>query len=349
MSTLSVEDLKQFNEELAAAVKANVPLPELLAYDTARLNQRQSSAYSQLQDQLSQGHSLAESIRISGVASETYANLIEAAEKTGHLPETLNELTLLTTQCKDVSQRILRSLVYPSFVIALTWVALCTVFLDLSVLIEEDYANAVLQETERLELLTTLQHTRLYWGIGVPVVVAALWFMAQMFFQGKLSALSGRLGAGLFLPLAKARHALRESLFSRLLGLMCQHKVPLSESLPIVTSLYGTKTQQETTNSALSYLEGQEAASADLKYWPGYLHVLRSANEDHPADQQLMRVAEYYKAMLEHQLFVLETLAPRIIFVVCALIILIPFVLLVWWPMSEHLMQLGTKLLEGTP
>ncbi len=239
----SFADFQGFNAELAALIRAGVPLESGLAAMERSEGSGLAALSQRVQDRLSQGRTLIDALRQEeGHFSEAYLATVEAALRADELPAALDSLAAFGRTAEDVRQQLRIAMLYPTIVAVVAYVLFAT-FLRIAFVhlfeIMNDFGYAM---TGFLGLL--------HWVWGLPnllFVIAPLvaWVVLRILMGGisKWAAGSHASGQttgelirrGFWLPgVTGIYDVLTTSQVCQLLSLLLRHKVPLAESLALV-------------------------------------------------------------------------------------------------------------------
>lgn len=119
---ISVKDKAVFTHQLAILLKAGMKLTTALkTLSTQTKNKNLRAVISQINNDIEQSCSLSEAMaKHSKVFSRTYTAIIEAAEHTGSMSETLFVLDQQLKKQASVNSRIVSALIYPAFLLAVS-------------------------------------------------------------------------------------------------------------------------------------------------------------------------------------------------------------------------------------
>jgi len=118
---ISYKEREYFSENLSLLLKSAVPIGEAL--DTLLLNARSRSfkkALHGMQDDISAGYNLADSLERSGIVSSQTLALVKLGEASGHLVENLQLAAVQEAKRHTFVTKVRSALIYPVFVIGLT-------------------------------------------------------------------------------------------------------------------------------------------------------------------------------------------------------------------------------------
>lgn len=240
----SFAEFQEFNAELAALIRAGVPVESGLAnlergdgHGLSRLSER-------VQSRLSEGRTLVDALRPEeGHFSEAYLAAVEAALRADQLPEALDSLAEFGRTTNGVRQQIRIALLYPKIVAVMAYILFAT-FLRFSFghwfrVLQEEYHFEMTGFVGALNWLWQLPNV---WFVIAPV---AIWIVLRIVMGMVSHLLAGPHAAnlstrelirrGFWLPgVAKIYDGLAASQVCSLLSLLIRHHVPLAEALPLV-------------------------------------------------------------------------------------------------------------------
>jgi general secretion pathway protein F len=114
MSDPSLDDLICLNQEIAAFVKAGVPMELGLRGLTGSVSSRLGRLAQRLADRLTNGQKLSDALAEEGpVVSPVYTAVIEAGIASGKLPEALESLTASSLMIQELRRRLMLAAIYP--------------------------------------------------------------------------------------------------------------------------------------------------------------------------------------------------------------------------------------------
>ncbi len=240
----SFAEFQGFNAELAALIRAGVPLESGLAAlerseagGLAALSQR-------VQQRLSEGRTLVEALRQEkGHFSEAYLATVEAALRADQLPAALESLAQFGRTTEAIRQQIRLALLYPKIVTVMAYILFATLlraaFGRWFTVLQEEYGYAM---TGFVGALNWLWQAPNVWFVVAPVVIWVLLqivvgFVSRVLAGSHAGGLSNRelIRRGFWLPgVAGVYDALSSSQVCGLLSLLIRHHVPLGEALLLV-------------------------------------------------------------------------------------------------------------------
>lgn len=240
----SFAEFQDFNSELAALIRAGVPLESGLAALERNSQSGLAELSRRVQDRLQQGRTLVESLRQEeGHFSEAYLATVEAALRADDLPAALESLVAFGRTTEHVRQQLRLMLIYPKIIAIFAYLLFMT------------FVGAAFQRW--FELMDDFGHPmtgllgwiRSVWQLPTVVLLVApiVFYVILRVGLGVYSGwAAGGHAAGLkwsdlvrrgfWLPGVRGIYdALAASQVCGLLQLLLEHNVPLTEALALVS------------------------------------------------------------------------------------------------------------------
>jgi general secretion pathway protein F len=240
IKTPTLEDLIALNEEIAALVRAGIPLERGLG-DVARdLPGRSGRLAARIAERTEQGASLVEAIEAEGDRLPAlYRAVVAAGLRTGRLGAALEGLAETARRVADLRRATGLALVYPLVVVAAAWLLMgVAVFLILPRLGGMASGGLALDtspfDVRTLLLLAVL----LVLGVGATTLGLGWWRGRS---AGSLFAASDppRGGFGRVVSIRRVRKLSQAAAFADFLALLVEHGVPLAEALELAAAAAG--------------------------------------------------------------------------------------------------------------
>lgn len=297
----SLEDLAALNEEIAALVRAGLPLERGLKDLGRDLPGRLGHFAELLGERISRGETLAAAIAAErGSFPPLYAAVVEAGARSGRLAAALEGMGGAARRLAELRSAAGVAVLYPAMVLLaayLFFVLLVVQFLPQTAPI---YADFNVPAAEFLARLSDWRATAWYWGPAVPIlagVVLLAWWLQSGRAWLLESRTAGRLlgwipGVGKLLMWSQA------AAMSEMLALMIEHQVPLTEALPLAGAASGRASLHQATQRLATALEqgANPPAPGDIAGVPPLFTWLMAAGyERGKLAAALHRSAEVYR------------------------------------------------------
>jgi len=246
----SLNDLLVLNAEIAALVRAGIPLELGLRRLSATVSGRLGMLAERLVTRMESGQTLAEAMAKEGeTVSPLYAAVVEAGLRSNRLPEAMESLVGFGRLLQDVQRRVRLALLYPLIVATFAYglFAIFVVVVLPNVLQMWDVFSVV---RERLLPVCDRVQAAAWWWIPLFPVVAylglrALAAMGRVWSDTSFLALEpgGRgIALGSWVPgVSSLFRDLDRAQSAQMLSLLLEHEVPLPDALRMVSRLTGSR------------------------------------------------------------------------------------------------------------
>jgi type IV pilus assembly protein PilC len=302
------KELMHFSRQLAVFIKAGITVLEgieIIAEDVD--DKLLATALAGLADSLKAGDTFASAAaQHPEVFPNFYVGVLRAAELTGHLDESLEQLSAYIERDLDARRKITSALVYPAIVgvMSVVTVVILTVFvLPRFVTFFEDLHAKLPLQTRIL-----LNGSRFLGNWGWLIAVAAVVAGAIVGAYSRTERGRARLDRiVLSLPLVgdMMHHAILER-FCRVLGSMVQAGVPLPEAMALTAEGTNNALYRRGLSEAREAMirgEGLHEPLARTNLFPSAARqMIRVGEETGTLDQQLVTAARYYDSELDYKI-----------------------------------------------
>jgi len=288
---ISLGDLIALNQEIAALVRAGIPLDVGLS----SLESDMPGSLGELTDRLSRrvkgGASLADAVEAEGDAvPRVYRAVVRTGLKVGRLAEALESLTGYAKAVLELRRRINLALLYPGIVL-MTAYALFVCFLVVFVPeLEATYSFSRLPVRRWLALLTTLGSTLPYWGFVLPVLLVVI---IERWIRSGRAALSishvgtARTNQPGWIRLFPAITNFHRANFAELLALLLEQETPLPDAMLLASESVGDP----------NLVADAEQIAGRLRTGASLTHSLQQASSIPPFMQWMMSTGEHQSAL----------------------------------------------------
>jgi type II secretory pathway component PulF len=316
---VTLDQFIAFNDELAALIRAGVPLERGLADAARDLGGKLGAMTKALGQRMGEGVGLAQAIEASGGRMpDLYRAIIEAGIRSGRLAQALEGMAAVAKGYAEARRAVGIALLYPLIVAVLAY----TLSLGLVTRIVPRFLAAFqdlgVPTTTALEILGRLDDTAIYWGPVPPILLLLLWL--RWAWSGRSAALDAS-GIGPFwlaIPLAGGMVAsYRASSFAGLLALLTEHRVPLDEAVRLAGEASPDRRFREAATEVAESIRrgevGLEAKPGDPGPFPPLLRWMITAG-DRQGDlpRALKQLAETYRVRARSRADVLKLALPTV-------------------------------------
>lgn len=240
---VTLDQLIALNDEIAALVRAGVPLERGLADAGRDVGGRLGSLERAIAERAGRGEPLGDAVRAAGGGMpEVYRAIVEAGLRSGHLARALEGLAAHARGVADARRVIGQALLYPVLVFALAYALFVGFAWQAAPRFVAAFEALGLPRFAPLAWLAALGRTAAAWGPVVPAILLGLglaWIAS-----GWSRALdTGTLGRWIgWLPgVGTMLEQIRNANFADLLALLVEHDVGLAEAIPLAADASGDR------------------------------------------------------------------------------------------------------------
>lgn len=322
---VSGKDLAGFTHQLATLIRAGVPLLECLdLLGTEAGHPQLRRALRVIREQVEGGSYLAQALSsFPGIFPPIYMHLVEVGESTGRLDESLSQLAGYLEKQTQLRAKILASLAYPALLVG---VAL-SVLVFLCVWVVPQFSVLFSEMGESLPWLTQvviggaegLQEYGLIWLGLMPLVIwiARKWLQQPAIRERKDAALLAMPVLGALLKKAALVR------FTRTLGALVQHGLPLLQALDLARGVVGNGVLERALTHVVVRVEQGVPLSESLRLqgtepFPSMLiQMIKVGESTGSMDGMLDKIADLFEQEVDRSIATVTSLVePAIILVV---------------------------------
>ena len=250
--SVTLEQFIALNDELAALVRAGVPLERGLIEAGNDLRGRLGEITTDLGNRMGEGMRLPEALSASGGGMpEVYRAVVEAGVRSGRLSQALEGMAAVARGYADARRAVGMALLYPLIVLALAYLLALVFVLQIAPRFVTAFDSLGLAPMKSLAVLARIGETAIYWA---PIPPACLLLLALRWaWSGRSVVLdTGPLGPVLNrVPVVGSMiRDFRAANFADLLSLLVEHRVPLDEGVRLAGEASGDRRFRE---SALAF------------------------------------------------------------------------------------------------
>ncbi len=348
LRTLKIEDFLHFNQQLAALVRAGLPILQAITLLTRRQkNAVLRSVLQDIEERIREGTPLSQAfVAHGGLFPPLYVASVTAGEKAGNLDEVLLRYIAYTKQMVNVKRKIRSSATYPIFllVVLIGLVSVMTGFVIPRVsLLYEDFGRELPVITQLVLSISHAIKESLPWllpSLIIGVFGVAAWRRTP---RGRL-AVDGLL---LRLPIVGAIiRDLAVTQLARSLATLLQGGVTLVESFRIASQTISNRVLARPSGQVLRLIqEGQPVAeSLEQMGWmpPLAVDMVRVGERAGSLKEMLDELANFYDAELDVRLNQVTTLIQPVMLLLMAGLVTI-VLLSIYLPLFSFVSTLGAR------
>lgn len=239
-----LNDLIAINREVAAMVRAGIPLEMGLRTVAGGLSNRLSRLADRIADRLGQGQSLPDAIELEASReSPVYAAVISAGLQSGQLPDALESVASSAELIRDTRSHVARAMVYPAVVIVLAYLLFAAIVWYVSPRYVETAEAFGFAHLRVFEIMTQIRDAEPIWFWLVPLIGLATAVILRFCFRS--SALN---------PFFLAR-LLGRAQFAELLKIQLAHGLPIGPAFRRAAAGSGDSSLRRAAESVCSNVE----------------------------------------------------------------------------------------------
>ena len=320
--SITIDQLLALNDEIAALIRAGVPLERGLVVAGRDLRGRLGRIANSLSQRLARGESLPQALEGEERAiPPLYRAVVQAGAQSGRLPIALEGLAKYVRGYAEARASIGLALWYPLLVLSLAY-ALFVAMTYLAFKKLADTADVLgLHATSPFHWLARLGESMPYWWPAGPVVLFVL--LIAWLRSGSAARFQAGSWSWLWLfPWMRSILANYETAnFSELLGLLLDHNVPYPSALILAADATGdARLCRGARQLAEAIARGESAASAlgtvDRKtFLPMMRWVLATGQEQGSLVAALRNLADVYRKRAHYQADKLSVFLPTILMI----------------------------------
>lgn len=296
--SISLDELVALNEEMAALVRAGVPLDAGLADLGHDLPGRLGVLATQIGQRLNQGESLTQILADDRRSLPTvWRAVVEAGLRAGDLPAALESMATTGRNISDLRRAVMMSLLYPLIVVLLAYAAFLFLAMYISPTMLGAYHDLTGQEYPFLSWLVWLGANARWWAAWLPLL--GLLSLGLWWFK---SSRAHTISNSKVMRWPVSLNLLRDSrlaTFAEVLALLVRQKVPFHDGLELASQACGDRSLREAGTMVASRLRQGEPLSttdAGLSSFPpllGWLIVYGGQTD--ALSYMLREMAERYR------------------------------------------------------
>jgi type II secretory pathway component PulF len=241
---MTLSDLIALNDEIAALVRAGVPLEQGLAELGADLPGRMGQVAAVLADRTARGESLEDAMMDQTIAlPPAYRAIVQAGVRTGRLPAVLEAVAASARRTAETQRAAIVAVSYPLLVASLVWIGVAVFCATLAPRLAWSLRAFDVPVYKFFAALAWIGEGAAFWGPIVPVL-SALLLLAWWRQGASASMLYSRSTDRIFSALPWMGRVLqysRSATFLDVLALLVESKMPLDEAVGLAATASGDR------------------------------------------------------------------------------------------------------------
>lgn len=345
----TLDELLALNDEIAALIRAGVPLEIGLRGFSESVTGRVAALSGQLADRLNAGESLSEALNAetSGLPA-VYRAVIEAGQRTGRLPDALGSVARHARTLQDVRRQVSLALIYPGLLLItayyLFW-AFVGRLIPLMIATTGDHGGKI---SSGMAVVQTIADAVDSAG-HIPPAILGLLLLWWLFAGRIISPGSGLIGIGLrWVPgMGKTLQQFRLATFCELSAVLLEQEVPLPRSLRLAAAAGGDSRLIDDAENIAGAIERGESPAVGIQAARRFPPFMRWSL-DRAAKQaawlaSLRQLAETYQRRAESRAGWFKLLFPTIVVLVVGGTAVALYCVSVVYPLSQMMQELGAE------
>ncbi len=268
MAQVTFDELAALSDEMAALVRAGIPLDQGLAVLADDLRGRVGRLAGAWAERVRAGEDLATILASAPEVPLSWRSVVVAGMRSGRLAAALQGLAITVRQAEDVRRATVVSLIYPLIVAALAFGFLVFSCLTVAPILVRTYYDLVARPDPVITALDQISRAWPTWAawavVGCGLVLLTFWYRSGRVFRSPGDAEAGAVdrawaGQNRSWRWLSTRQAMRDgrlAMFAELLKLMHDQQVPMSEALVLAADATGDSGLGQSARQLAERLEG---------------------------------------------------------------------------------------------
>ena len=347
-TAISLDELVALNDEIAALVRAGVPLERGLTGLGADLPGRLGRIAAALGERMSRGQSL-----VQALADERpriprlYAAVVEAGVRSGRLAAALEGLAVTARHMVELRALAGAALIYPLFVLALAYAMWIGFVLWFAPTVEPSYRLFEAPSADWIGRLAETSSTIQSWGPALPLIALAA-LAAWWRRSGRAATVQSKTAVRSFgwVPgVRRLLHWSQAAAFADILALLIDQQVPLDEAIVLSGEASGSPALAGEAERIAGVLRRggplTDGLGAATSFPPLLAWLIETGQERGVLSLTLRHSAETYRERARQRADATRLLLPAALTIGVAGSTVLAYALLVFWPWISLLKSLG--------
>jgi type II secretory pathway component PulF len=345
---ITLDQLIALNDEIAALVRAGVPLESNLVEVGEDLPGSLGKITTLLAKRAQQGESLPQVIsECSAKFPPVYRAIIEAGLRAGRLSAALESLSGSIRRLVETRRSVMSAALYPFLVVIIGWLSFAFFSGKLAPALATDFVALQVPGRGVFVVMAWVGQWAIYWGLGLPIALVI--FAVLVWSETRRATWIGGKGLGrlvTWLPwFGPMITWSRNSAFADMLSLLVENSVPMPEAIVLAAEASGDKqlivaarniSEMLKNGQSLSGKDGQMTAFPPLLRW-----LLPAASQQNILAPALKHAARMYNRRAERQADLLRTFLPVVLTICISGLITFLYALTLFIPYTTMLRSLA--------
>ena len=347
---IKTKDLLFFLTQLSTYIKSGIPLVESLKILTRQFaNKSYQRIFRSMIYDLTMGDSFSEALIKQGVAfPKLLINMVKAAEMTGQLVETLDDMAEYYSETEKTRKQMITAMIYPTVVLVLSIAVITFIIMFVIPRFVGIYENMDAAEIPKFTLIIMgasdfLEKNIIWMVIGVVVLILIIRYLynnvklIRTFFQWFFMHLPGFGDILIFNEV---------TIFTKTFSSLLSHNVFITDSMEVLNRITNNEIYKMLILDTISNLaRGERLSLAFQGHWafplPAY-EMLVTGEKTGQLAEMMGKVSTYYQELHRNAVTRLKSLIEPALIVFLTFVVGI-IVLAIIVPMFGHLIQFNNK------
>ena len=326
---LSNKNLIFWLTQLTTYLKAGLPLPDAnkLVCSQIQVNKTQLQALKSVNYELSLGENFSEALeKQKGIFPNLLINMIKAAEASGTLEETLEDMANYYEEVNKSKKQTINAIIYPSIILVFSIFVIIFIMVYIVPQFKKIYANSDAQITGITAMLINTSdylksHILSILGIIICIVLLIiLLYKRSKSFRKDMQVLL------MHLPIIRNVIIYNElSIFSKTFASLLKNNVYITDTIDLLGKITNNEIYKEIFNSTINNIvNGEKISDAFKNHWavPEIAYYMIVTGESTGQLEQMMdKVSDYYQSQSKSLITNLKTFLEPILISVLAIIV----------------------------
>ena len=302
---VKTKDLLFFLTQLSTYIKAGIPLAEALRILSRQFkNKGYQKLFKAMMYDLTMGDNFSEAMSKQGNAfPRILINMVKAAEMTGELPETLDDMYAYFTETDKTRKQMITAITYPSFVFAFSIVALAFIMVFIVPKFTEIYASMDNAELPGItvfiiNLSDFLKNSWIFLLLGIAVFIILFVYL----YKNVKAFKKGMQYIFMHIPIIGNVIIYNEvTMFTKTFASLLRHNVFITDTMEILNKITGNEIWKNIILDTIANLsKGEKISTAFENHWavpiPAY-EMIVTGERTGQLPEMMQKVSDYYQEL----------------------------------------------------
>ena len=302
---VKTKDLLFFLTQLSTYIKAGIPLVESVRILSRQFKGRAyQKLFKAIMYDLTMGDNFSEALaKQRGAFPRILINMVKAAEMTGELPETLDDMYEYFSETDKTKKQMITAITYPTFVFAFSIVALAFIMVYIVPKFTEIYASMDDAELPGITIfiINLSDFLKNYWlwligGIAIFVIVFIYLFKNVKAFRKAMQYVA------MHVPIIGNVIIYNEvTMFTKTFASLLRHNVFITDTMEILNKITGNEIWKAIILDTIANLsKGEKISTAFENHWavpiPAY-EMIVTGERTGQLPEMMQKVSDYYQEL----------------------------------------------------